>query len=128
MWYVVYGEWGMFFPAYHIRHTIRTGRARLHRSGTRTTIVSFTRAMSEENESLPTPFIGWARAFKGFTVTCSFARGSRDAWKETTQSGRPSPSRSIGSEIVAGSAETGFHTICTNDAVGESGARFKTGL
>ena len=104
------------------------GRARSQRSGTRTTIASFTRAISEENESLPTSFIGWTRAVKGFTVTRSLACGSRDAWKETTQSGRPSPSRSIGSEMVAGSAETGFHTICTNDAVGESGARFKTGL
>ena len=52
----------------------------LQRSGTRTTIVSFTRAMSEENESLPTPFIGWTRLFKGFTVTRSLACGSRAAW------------------------------------------------
>ena len=68
------------------------------RSGTRMKIASFTRAISEENESLPTSFIGWTRAVKGFTVTRSFACGSRDAWKETTQSGRPSPSRSIGSD------------------------------
>jgi hypothetical protein len=45
----------------------------LQRSGTRTTIVSFTRAMSEENESLPTSFIGWTSLFKGFTVTRSLA-------------------------------------------------------
>src|SRR5208337_4403873 len=104
------------------------GRARPQRSGTRTTIVSFTRAMSEENESLPTSFIGWTRAVRGFTVTRNLACGSRNAWKETTQSGWPAPSRSIGSEIAAGSPETGFHTICTNDAVGERGARFRTGL
>ena len=65
-------------------------------------MVSFTRAMSEENESLLTPFIGLTRAFKGFTSTCSVARGLRGTWKETTQSGWPSPSRSSGSEIVAG--------------------------
>jgi hypothetical protein len=43
-------------------------------SGTRMTIVSFTRAMSEENDSLLTPFIGLTRAFKGFTSTESAMR------------------------------------------------------
>jgi len=64
----------------------------LQRIGTLTTIVSFTRAMSEENESLPTSFIGWTSVFKGFTVTRSLACGSRGTWKETTQSGWPSSS------------------------------------